>query len=289
MREKYTNKGITLITLVITIIILLILSTTVLNMLFGENGLVTMAQKAKKSYEESVKSELGELEEIFKGKFADYNGKLRLDGTSLINQYNEQIQLMGLVAERLSEASQHAENYEKKQFFSYYLNQESINTLKTWGVNVIRLGLKIGDFESEEKINDFFETVDLLIENDLYVITLLWNNNNPNQNIDIAKDFFKSVARRYENTPNIIYEIANEPTSDTEWKEIVEYSNAIIPLIREYSKDNIIIVPCRSVDMRPDEVNMDDLVEKTNVMVSYHLYVGNALTEENIRIFRGGT
>lgn len=41
------KKGITLIALVITIVILIILSTITINFLFGENGLVTMAETAK--------------------------------------------------------------------------------------------------------------------------------------------------------------------------------------------------------------------------------------------------
>ena len=48
MREKQKNKGITLIALVITIIVLLILAGVSIAMLTGENGILIQAQNAKK-------------------------------------------------------------------------------------------------------------------------------------------------------------------------------------------------------------------------------------------------
>ena len=41
------NKGITLIALVVTIIVLLILAGVSINLVLGENGLITQAQEAK--------------------------------------------------------------------------------------------------------------------------------------------------------------------------------------------------------------------------------------------------
>ena len=44
---KARNKGITLIALVVTIVVLLILAGVSISMLTGENGIVTQAQRAK--------------------------------------------------------------------------------------------------------------------------------------------------------------------------------------------------------------------------------------------------
>ena len=57
MREKQKNKGITLISLVITIIVLLILAGITIATLTGENGILTQAQKAKEETEEAEKEE----------------------------------------------------------------------------------------------------------------------------------------------------------------------------------------------------------------------------------------
>ena len=60
--EKIKNKrGITLIALVVTIVVLLILAGVTISMLTGENGIINQAKNAK---EESLKSELEELVDL---------------------------------------------------------------------------------------------------------------------------------------------------------------------------------------------------------------------------------
>ena len=63
---KKNTKGITLITLVVTIIVLLILAGVSISMLTGQNGIITQAQKAKEATEKAAKDEesaLGSLED----------------------------------------------------------------------------------------------------------------------------------------------------------------------------------------------------------------------------------
>ena len=286
---KYGKKGITLISLVVTIIVLLILAGITISMLFGENGLITMAQKAKNEYEEAAKNEEQQLAGIFGKNFADYNGQLNVVNGKLVNQYNEIITLKGLVGGNVSQYSIH---YQESQSFSYYLNQESINNLKEWGVNVIRIGLEIEDGNGittnealdSEAIQDYLNTIDLLIENDIYVIAVLWNNNNINENLSIAEQYFSMLAQRYNSTNNIIYEIANEPT--IEWNNIKSYSNSIISTIRNFDSNNVIIIPNSNYDTRPDLVNLNELENPYNVMTSYHMYVGNQLTDDNIKYLK---
>ena len=64
--KKYTRetKGITLVALVITIIIIIILSTVAINMAFGENGLITQAQKAKDMGANSTTAEQEEMNSL---------------------------------------------------------------------------------------------------------------------------------------------------------------------------------------------------------------------------------
>ena len=58
------EKGITLIALVITIIVLLILAGVSIAMLTGENGIITQAQKAKENTEQAAKNEMAALNSI---------------------------------------------------------------------------------------------------------------------------------------------------------------------------------------------------------------------------------
>ena len=58
MKEKATNKGITLIALVITIIVLLILAGVTLNLTLGENGLLKRAEESKTAHLSGEKNDI---------------------------------------------------------------------------------------------------------------------------------------------------------------------------------------------------------------------------------------
>ena len=66
MKQKFTEgKGITLIALVITIIVLLILAGVSIAMLTGDNGILTQASQAK------IQTEIGKVEELANLAHAD--------------------------------------------------------------------------------------------------------------------------------------------------------------------------------------------------------------------------
>ena len=116
-RKKLRNKGITLIALVITIIVLLILAGVSIAMLTGENGILTQAQNAKKETErakiiEEVQLDIlgkqtengsgeissDELEEILKKYFSNGEQNLKdiIAGTvsdKLISKEDETIKI----------------------------------------------------------------------------------------------------------------------------------------------------------------------------------------------------
>ncbi len=58
------NKGITLVALVVTIVILLILAGISINMVLGENGIITKAKKAKKDTNDSQSAEISGLSKL---------------------------------------------------------------------------------------------------------------------------------------------------------------------------------------------------------------------------------
>ena len=98
------------------------------------------------------------------------------------------------------------------------------------------------DVKKEDVMKEYLDTIDLLINNDMYVIVVFWNNHQINDNIELAKEYFLKISEKYKDTPNIIYEIANEADNNILWEEVKEYSNSIIPIIRKSSKNNIIII-----------------------------------------------
>ena len=62
--NKQNTRGITLIALVITIIVLLILAGVSISMLTGQNGILTQAQNAKQTTEESTEKEKRQLSQV---------------------------------------------------------------------------------------------------------------------------------------------------------------------------------------------------------------------------------
>ena len=61
MQKKWKEKGVTLIALVITIIVLIILAGVAINALVGENGIITQAEKAKEETNKGQREELSGL------------------------------------------------------------------------------------------------------------------------------------------------------------------------------------------------------------------------------------
>ena len=57
MQKKWKEKGVTLIALVITIIVLIILAGVAINALVGEDGIIIQAQKAKDDTEQGKRDE----------------------------------------------------------------------------------------------------------------------------------------------------------------------------------------------------------------------------------------
>ena len=62
---KRKNKGITLIALVITIIILLILAAITINLTVGQRGILRRAEEAGRNYQEAAKREDEELANLW--------------------------------------------------------------------------------------------------------------------------------------------------------------------------------------------------------------------------------
>jgi len=86
MFKRKTNKGITLIVLVITIIVLLILAGVAIATLTGDNGILTKAAQAKKDTETASAKERIQIEVM--GSY-DQSGKL--DASTLISNLNKNI------------------------------------------------------------------------------------------------------------------------------------------------------------------------------------------------------
>ena len=92
LRKKYDKRGITLIALVVTIVVLLILAGITISLVFGSNGVI---QKAQDSKEQTEIGEMREKLEIAKVPvYADGNGSYK------VQDYWDRIESEGLIADK---------------------------------------------------------------------------------------------------------------------------------------------------------------------------------------------
>lgn len=225
---------------------------------------VGCSNKDNKPIKESkpIKEETKVEKKIEKNNYVSYNGNLKVNDVNLVNQYDEIVQLRGISTHGL-------------QWYSKFANIEVMKKLKNWGVNVFRIAMYteengyIANNSLKEKVK---EIVEYAKELDMYVI-IDWHilsDNNPNIHKEEAKKFFEEMSSYYKNTPNIIFEICNEPNGNTKWEDIKNYAEEIIPIIRKNS-NNVIIVgtPTWSQD-----VDLVTKLDDKNTMYALHFYSG---------------
>ena len=62
--KNIENKGITLVALVVTIVVLLILAGVSINLVVGNNGIITQAKKAREETNKSIENEMAQLNKL---------------------------------------------------------------------------------------------------------------------------------------------------------------------------------------------------------------------------------
>lgn len=166
------------------------------------------------------------------------------------------------------------------QWYGDFVNKDTLKWLRDdWGITVFRAAMYTADggyIDNPSVKNKVKEAVEAAKELGIYVI-IDWhilNDGNPNQNKEKAKEFFKEMSSLYGSTPNVIYEIANEPNGDVNWKrDIKPYAEEVIPVIRKNDPDNIIIVGTGTWSQDVNDA-ADDQLKDANVMYALHFYAG---------------
>ncbi len=202
------------------------------------------------------------------------NGNLYVDGTNLKNMYHENFQLKGISSHGI-------------QWYYDLLTKDNLTYLRdVWGINVFRIAMytnENGYISNPTEIKQkAYNLIDMCIDLDLYVI-IDWHtlsDNDPNMYIEEAKAFFEETSLKYQNVPNLIYEICNEPNqgSVTWSNQIKPYAEEIIPIIRNNSKDSVILVgtPTWCVNLN-DPTN--EPLDFNNIMYTFHFYAGTHKSE----------
>ena len=167
---KISNKGITLIALVITIIVLLILAGITIAMLTGENGLLNRSSTAKANTERAEIIELARLELL--EKQISNNGKVSIeDLKEVLSKYfdNTEIEMLPEDFESMKEKELTSIEGNYKIKVKEIWNELSFSEIKQPDISVkaIYIGTKAFTVEvniEEQEINKYYYYIDDTIE-----------------------------------------------------------------------------------------------------------------------------
>ena len=204
--------------------------------------------------------------------FANH-GKLHVSGAYLYDEHDKKYQLYGM--------STHGLNFGDD--FSKYVNEDAFKTLvDDWNTNCIRIVLYPRDYNGyltggdQQKLKNLVKSgIEAATNLGMYVL-VDWHvhNYNPQETKDEAKSFLAEIASEYANYGNVLYEICNEPTGSPWESAIKPYAEDVIPVIRQYAEDAVIIVGTNTWSQDVEGPLASPLSFK-NVMYTFHFYANS--------------
>ncbi|MCL2319961.1 MAG: glycoside hydrolase family 5 protein [Treponema sp.] len=196
-------------------------------------------------------------------------GQLRVEGTKLLAADGKPVQLRGISSAGL-------------QYAGKYANENVLHWLRDdWNIMIWRAALYTSDggyIQQPVLKTKVVDSVEAAIKLGIYVIidwhTLL--EQDPRLYQAQAIEFFREMAQRYGKYPNVLYEICNEPNGLLiSWDGVVKpYAEAVIPEIRKYDPDNIIVVGTPSWSQDVDVVAKNPIQGYNNIMYALHFWAG---------------
>jgi endoglucanase len=198
----------------------------------------------------------------FTGKTAvEKHGKLSVDGTFLLNERGEKVVLKGV-------------SFGWHNWWPRFYNEKAVGTfVNDWECTVVRAAMGIDPDRGYIRDPQFStecvtRVVDAAIKHGVYVI-IDWHSHTVRT--PEAVGFFREMAQRYKDYPNVIYEIFNEPERNS-WEDVKAYSEEVIKTIRGIDRSNIILVGSPHWDQDVHLAADNPVSGYDNIMYTLHFY-----------------
>ena len=196
------------------------------------------------------------------------HGQLSVDGNRIVGADGEPVSLAG-ISWFWSTVGWGAENWYNEDAVAYVAEDFDASIVRA----AIATGPEGGYAEYPEKQTEMAEAViNGAIAAGVYVI-IDWHSHDAEDRPEDAIAFFTDMARKYGETPNVIYEIYNEPLQDADWSETIKpYAVEVIDAIRAVDPDNLIVVGTQSWSQDLDKAAADPLTGYDNIAYTLHFY-----------------
>ncbi len=189
-------------------------------------------------------------------------GQLRVSGNRIVDKNGTAVQLRGM-------------SLYWSQWIPKYYTYNTVKWLRDdWKVTVVRAAMAVdnGGYATNPAAEQakVFTVIDAAISLGIYVIVDFHVHEAQNYRSQ-AQTFFRAVAQKYGNSPNVLYETWNEPF-DVSWANVIKpYHEAVIGTIRQYDPDNIIICGTRFYSQEVDEAAANP-INQSNIAYTLHYY-----------------
>ena len=158
-----------------------------------------------------------------------------------------------------------------------YYTANTVTWLRnSWNAKVVRVAMGVEDSGgyisnpagNRQKVKT---VVDAALAQGLYVI-IDWHSHHAENYQAQAISFFQDMARTYGNTPNVLYEVYNEPLQ-VSWTGVIKpYAEAVAGAIRAIDPDNLIIVGTPTWSQDVDVAASSPITRYPNIAYTLHFY-----------------
>ncbi|MBZ8181009.1 glycoside hydrolase family 5 protein [Oscillatoria salina] len=221
--------------------------------------------------------------------FADFNHQveanrgtpwLQVTGRDIQDPQGNKIILRGIA---LPDLALHQYRIEESQSSKSPLEliEEMSDPSRGWYANVFRLMVnpnrRLGYNENPQGYYENFlkPAADKCLEEKVYCIIDWHYVKNPAEYADETRNFWRDIAPKFKDYPNIMFEVFNENKTKTSWAEWKEIVQPWVDLIRAAAPQNIIIVGAPHWNQHFFDTS-DNPITGGNIVYAPHIYPGLA-------------